>query len=1161
MADEKNKNAAAEKAAKEAQAKAAKEAAEAQKAKAAQEKAKRDAELKAQKEAQAKAAREAAEAQKAKAAQEKAKRDAELKARKEAQAKAAQEKAKRDAELKAQMKAQKDAENAKKAQAAEAERAKAAQEKAKRDAELKAQKEAQAKAAQEKAKRDAELKAQMKAQKDAENAKKAQAAQAQKAQAAQANAQRDAELKAQKAAQAKAAKEAAAADAAAKRSQPKSPKGKKQKPPKMTRKEKKELLQRQLAREKELVEAGEIPMRSRYKPRGIFWRIFGVCLAFFMGIFSVVGAVVGAAAILLNGPAEDLLGQFGFDAKSYLSEDYLQKTVFEIYDDLVHEMNEISGNPKDLTLKNFEKYTPLLKTYVEQLLTENLDQLGISLTYEEVAETKLGELGNFARDTLLPKIQLGPVLGLDEGVTVENINSNAPLYTLSYGTYLKDYKIKDDGTIEMLGGKQPTNITDLVPSLANTGDSDPLAPQPTAAGDDGGSSDSGDGMMDFLGGLQLGSFLGLDIRLESEQSNEDDLVYSLCYGTRGEDYELQAIDGTAHQIVTMKAGHESSAKTLNDFLKNADTIIEDMKVDDILPIEPDSEAIFRTLAYGNEMAKDEDGEYLKDGNGKYQTEDVLDDQGRPTGDKQYVGGGRYIIEGQGDAAKIVMLPDPNDPDGKPYAKKSIADLMDSQNSLFDDITIGSIVGEGDSKLLNAIGDWTINDLTKQEKIESLKLNSVLDLDDATGIMGVIKDWSLKDLGQSSRIDRLKLGQILDIDASDPNTAPIMIAMKNWCISDLTDKEKIDSLTLGSVIDIDPDDPNTPQMMKVLKDMSLGEISTSIDTLTLEDVLGPDAFNGENKILDALKDTEIGDLGDAINGLTVEDVFGDEIWSYAKKEGFDATKRVAEQDKLTENITEKYYHGTTEIFGAYYTGSGTNWTKVADQNSVQHGKYVENKVFVTRSVSYLVVDHDNDDSAQWATYAGEANAVQHDEYENYWYVDAQNVRHDLEPVYSYSKDGAPVKGKKILENKDATGETDKYYYIDKVDVSYRYAAASGTETYAEGDASITVKYYSGTTEAARYHSGVWYLLLGDTQTMPKITEMGGLVTNVAGKINTITLGEMYVHELVNENPSVDITALVALAVQNGHSDLAGKTNLDQLTVNGVIELIKSMAESD
>lgn len=1237
--------------------------------------------------------------------------------------------------------------------AKEAQKAQAAQEKAKRDAELKAQKEA---AAREKAENEARLKAQKEA---AKQSKKAAAA----------------------------AKASAEADDL--------PEGSASGKAKLTRKQKKALLEKQKAREKELVEAGEIPMRRRYKPRGLFWRILGICLAFFMGIFATVGAIVGGGVFLFtkrSGDVIDFVLDFlnsGLSSGDILTQEYLDKKLVDVLHDAQTDiLDPLLGDPANLTLKTLAKFTPVVDKYIDDLAAEYLKDLGISIDLEELKEQKFGDFASYAKTTILPQVELGPILELDTDVSLEKIDENSPMYALCYGKYGTDYEIADgtddDGNptkvIKMIGDKKPKNITDFVPSLkADNGIS------PTAATDD----DATEGLMNVLGGIELGVFLGLDIQRPSEAENNNDMLYAICYGTEGVDFEFvsvegsdakilrsisdkvpttveklmddtngyvndlslgsllglesaeslqKVIDGTSDNIMMYtlcygtqnvdwkvengklvmigdkkpvsigeltknsnqvmddlplgeilglntkaeldkrednslmyalcygKEGEDykvendkivmlngKTATTLGELSNDSQNVINGLNVDDVLDVKPESDAVVRVVAYGNEMRKGdvEKGElvdqygYLVDAEGNYPTEKVKKivtdpatgtEREEETDQLQYVGGGRYIIETDNSdpahpVSKIVMLPDPNDPDGKPYPKKTVGDLTAEDADLLDGVTLDSIldIDSNSSGIMQAMKTWTIEDLSDQDKIEGLLLGDVLEIkpkegttdekpDDVSQIMWTLREKSIGELKEQETIDNLKLGEVLEIDDADPTTSRILIALENntldelgqqstidalqlqdvlnlssqdsssgimwamrewtlgdlnqqnrierlkigqiigdatsgimkamsdWRISDLNKQEKIDSLTLGDVIAIDMEDPATPQMLKALQDKTLGEISKSIDTLTLEDVLGEDAF-GDNKILAALRYKQIKELGDAIGELTVEDVFGDDIWSYAKN--YVEGQRPSE--KLTaEQVDTFYYHSTRDnvVTGGWYTGDDTHgYTKIGDSEEVVAERYVERRVYLTRTPSYYEVNYE-DLNDKTHPYSGD---VQEDDF-GFYYVNEDGKHIDLEVEYTYTlRDSAnepAPEGVRIHEESLDGGEL-QFYYIDQVNVTYRFAHS--TTTYAESDVTRGYSEKGTSAEVTAYHAGVWYLLLGDAETMPEITEMGGLVTGVASKINTLTLGGMYAHELIEADPSFDLSSLQGMG-------LASHDNLNDLNISEVIALVKTLA---
>ena len=292
------------------------------------------------------------------------------------------------------------------------------------------------------------------------------------------------------------------------------------------------------------------------------------------------------------------------------------------------------------------------------------------------------------------------------------------------------------------------------------------------------------------------------------------------------------------------------------------------------------------------------------------------------------------------------------------------------------------------------------------------------------------------------------------------------------------------------------------------------------------------------------------------------MFGDEIRSYAKKSAYDPQVRVNQTDKPDAGsvVTRYFVTGSqTEVFAGWYKGSDeAGWTKV-DDALVKHNAYAEEKIYVERSVDhYLVVNYDNGDSSQWQRYSGQEEVLS-DDFSCY-YLDAEGVRHDLEPVYAYKHDGTAVEGKRILTEK-SEGQPDKYYYMLKTDVTLRYAPEDGGTSYAQ--TQVETRYFGTVqgqqnTELVAYHAGVWYLLLemdNETGADTPITEMGHLITKITGEINSITLGQMYLHELIDESPDISIEHF-----QYQKDDGGYYTNLNELTISGVIKLIRHISET-
>lgn len=360
---------------------------------------------------------------------------------------------------------------------------------------------------------------------------------------------------------------------------------------------------------------------------------------------------------------------------------------------------------------------------------------------------------------------------------------------------------------------------------------------------------------DVLHSVVLGETLGL-----TPDSNE--LFLGLCYGEQGVDYTVQ--DGK----IVMKAGKK--ALTIGDLLPPNDVqdTIRKITIEQALGVTASSNAAMRFLAYGTEGT-----EYK-------------------------------IVDG-----KVVMLE--NELTGKPFPKK----------------TLGDLTAEGETPIENA------------------KISDLITVEGDAGILSAIKDWKISDLKETYRLERLRIDQIMDIDE---NSSSIARAIAGWRLGDFIDPAKMDSLTLGEVLSIDD---RSPLILRSLKDTAIGEFGDAIDGLRLSDILEEKDFEG-NRFLGSLRSSTLTSLAADLKALSAAQVFGDEMYSYLdpdeqyEKKNYHALYDYYKETGHTaressgfipkpvtvqegEEIVSYYVHEAeaTRLSGGYYTGVAGNYTAV------------------------------------------------------------------------------------------------------------------------------------------------------------------------------------------------------------------------------------------
>jgi uncharacterized protein YkvS len=354
----------------------------------------------------------------------------------------------------------------------------------------------------------------------------------------------------------------------------------------------------------------------------------------------------------------------------------------------------------------------------------------------------------------------------------------------------------------------------------------------------------------------------------------------------------------------------TSATTIGDLTTGAQSLINDLEVEALLSVTPDSDPAMLYLAYGTKAEYDEE--------------------------TQSYGNGDYYVEENDDGTKtVVML------EGK--SKKTVGDLTAPDADLIGGAKIGDLVkiDDGASGLMKTLANWTIADLTEQDKINGIKLNEILEINDTSsalmqelggkslgemtdqaiiddlclgtvlgvedgdsGLMQALKDKKLGDLKDPSVLDDLNVGQVLGV--GDDATG-LMAAIGHWTIADLKDQNTIETLKIGDVITgadggllgaingwtlADMKQQSRIERLKIsqiigmensdslllnaISDWRINDLMSQnkINTLTLGDVLSIDADSA--KILQKLKDTRLGEFSGALDSVCLGDILDGDL---------------------------------------------------------------------------------------------------------------------------------------------------------------------------------------------------------------------------------------------------------------------------------------------
>ncbi len=249
-----------------------------------------------------------------------------------------------------------------------------------------------------------------------------------------------------------------------------------------------------VALEKELVDKQLIYPRAHYLPRGRLRGIVAVCLAFFFGIFVVLGGLVGVG--VWAGTKAKMRTLLGSNAGNLLRDDYLDMSVLQLITTVA---NDMKGGIDDLN--DISKYTPLVDTLLDKL-DSAADKYGITYDREVLKATKFSEFSSYLVDDVLKNIEIGKV-ATSLGVT------DPMVIAIFYGEEGEDFEYDANGNIVPIeGGRAPLVVNDFMTDI-----------------------------MGSLGTVRLGTLMGLNKNASEEKALGDSaMLYALCYGKYSSDY-------------------------------------------------------------------------------------------------------------------------------------------------------------------------------------------------------------------------------------------------------------------------------------------------------------------------------------------------------------------------------------------------------------------------------------------------------------------------------------------------------------------------------------------------------------------------------------------------------------------------------------------------
>ncbi len=225
-------------------------------------------------------------------------------------------------------------------------------------------------------------------------------------------------------------------------------------------------------------------------------------------------------------------------------------------------------------------------------------------------------------------------------------------------------------------------------------------------------------------------------------------------------------------------------------------------------------------------------------------------------------------------------------------KKPLSELSEDMDAVIQDTTIGEVIeidAESSSEVLIYLKDTKIKDLDGE--IQEMTIGDAITIDENSSmVLKYLAESKLDEIDADIKVMKISNAVEIITDADVEAAAErgetlvashaIMQAIKDFTLTDLSNSEKlqgaIDGLKLEDVMEIG-DNPHA--IIGAIRDLTIGELGESgklqerINDLTLKDVVEIDETNSA-KLLISLKDTKIGELSTAMDNLTLEQVMDD-----------------------------------------------------------------------------------------------------------------------------------------------------------------------------------------------------------------------------------------------------------------------------------------------
>ena len=601
------------------------------------------------------------------------------------------------------------------------------------------------------------------------------------------------------------------------------------------------------------------------KKGGVLGKVIALLLGFILGIVATIGGVVGAGFYIYKNVKVKT-------ALSWIPADFnYNEYITEEYAEKTLEglIGGISGIINDAGGVG-ENSTLSLSSF-----------LSVSPYPEKAAKDLKTELAKYGVDIddqeflTVPFVQFSKYLEetindirLGALLSAAGVQMNDILTYLCYGEEGADYTLVN-GKPQMNEGKEELRLKDLLQAK--------------------------DGIAGLFYDVPLHVLLDIDL---NDENKDDPLMVAICFGSDNVHYTNVNVDGrlvptmkeiiytATHETVNLGTPEDPDEQTVHTLFDEFGRKIKDATYNE-------ETGVFVIL--GGEKILYAVNDPTLEAN-QYRVYDTQ--EGTPTPLKFKKRTVQDMIGGASDLIMDLRIRDLFTDTESSQLLSNIADwtiLELTENEKMEGLKIGDIipVQPTDSKIMNTLKDYSISDLKNKQTINDLKIGDLIVVEETTGIMAQLKDWKIGELNQT-KFESLKVGELL----GDTGDSGILAALADKPLSDLKSQATINGLALTDVMPSINTDENTPRILKSLatnpdgSPTTIGQLPDRMHTLTLSDVLAEGSDNTSD-IIKKLGDTPVEQLANRLAKLSIQELYSTEVFkmdeqkkNYHEKNGGD-----------------------------------------------------------------------------------------------------------------------------------------------------------------------------------------------------------------------------------------------------------------------------------